>query len=356
MMPIAREKLNVMVIYKNYRHYHGISHIGLGVSALNNAKTLNEMGIRTQVFPIENANHIEAVIAKQAVPPTHVIIQAIWVPPNVMGSLIGAFPDTQFAAVCHSNVGFLQAEPNAINMFKEYIQLERESVNFHSAGNCLRFCQSIENSFTEPCTYLPNMYWLHHKHGEPKRIWRDIGGTIKIGIFGASRVYKNILSGAMAAIEVSSNMGAPTELYINCGRDDGGAQKSNSVRQAVKNLCAGLPNITVKEVNWASWTQFLRVVGSMNILMQPSYSESFNIVTADGCAEGIPSVVSDAIQWAPKSWVADVDDASDIARVGCGILNDPMAATTGFNALKRHNASSKEAWLQYLLFNRFGNA
>jgi hypothetical protein len=204
-------------------------------------------------------------------------------------------------------------------------------------------------------TYLPNMYWLHHKHGEPKPLWRNIGGTLRIGIFGASRVQKNLLSGVMASIEIASNMGAHTEVYISSGRDDGGVQgPSQKIRQGAKNLVAGLPNIKVIENPWATWPVFIKKVASMNLLMQPSYSESFNIVTADGCAEGVPSVVSSAITWAPENWVADVDDAADIARVGTQLLNDPMAAIHGFNALRRHNKQSQQAWLDYLVDNMFG--
>jgi hypothetical protein len=51
----------------------------------------------------------------------------------------------------------------------------------------------------------------------------------------------------------------------------------------------------VVERNWQSWPQFLATVGSMDLLLQPSYTEGFNMVTADGIAQGAASVVSDAI-------------------------------------------------------------
>lgn len=351
----CKPELDVLIVYKNFKHFHNVSHIGLGICAINNCKMLNQMGIRCQIYPAASSDEIGEKLASMNPKPTHVVIQALWVPTEVMAQLSMAYPDTQFAAVCHSNVGFLQAEPRAITLFKEYLALERETVNFHASGNSLRFCRSVEEAFTEPCSYLPNMYWLHHKHGEPKRVWRDIGGTLRIGIFGAPRIQKNILSGVMASIEIASNTGAYTEIYISSGREDGGAQRANAIRQGAKNLVAGLPNVKLIEAPWATWTQFIKLVGSMNLLVQASYSESFNIVTADGAAEGIPSVVSSAITWAPDSWKADTDDASDIARVGCGILNDPMAATHGFSALKRHNHKGQQAWLAYLCENRFGD-
>ncbi len=44
------------------------------------------------------------------------------------------------------------------------------------------------------------------------------------------------------------------------------------------------------------------------------------MVTADGIAEGVPSVVSEAIDWAPRSWKAPVDDANAMARIGRKLL------------------------------------
>ena len=72
----------------------------------------------------------------------------------------------------------------------------------------------------------------------------------------------------------------------------------------------------------------------MHLLLQPSYTESFNMVTADGVAEGVPSVVSHAIDWAPEHWKAMMDDVLDIARVGRYLLTDPYAPQEGIEALK----------------------
>lgn len=349
-----KHELSVVIFYKNYRNYHGISHVGLGVSALNNCKVLNAIGIKTRVVPIETPEDLGKFLEQQTQLPTHVIIQAPWIPAGILGQYAAKFHDVQFAAVCHSNVGFLQVEPNAIKLMKEYLSLEAETPNFHTAGNSEIFCQWIENSYEMPCTYLPNMYYLHHKHSGRKRVWNNIGGVLKIGIFGATRIQKNIVSGVAAGIEIASETGAPTEIWINGNRDDGGKKISDTVRDAAKALCAGLPNVKLIEYPWASWDAFKRVIGSMNLLMQLSYSESFNMVTADGASEGVASVVSDAITWAPKEWQAQVDDVNNIARVGVALLNDPEAATKGFDALRKHNKQSELEWVEYLAHNKFG--
>jgi hypothetical protein len=86
----------------------------------------------------------------------------------------------------------------------------------------------------------------------------------------------------------------------------------------------------------------------MHLLLQPSYTESFNVVTADGAAEGVPSVVSHAIEWAPRNWKAQVDDAGHIARVGVRLLRSRWAASLGFAALTRHNRRAMRMWQGFI--------
>jgi hypothetical protein len=86
----------------------------------------------------------------------------------------------------------------------------------------------------------------------------------------------------------------------------------------------------------------------MHLLLQPSYTESFNMVTADGVAEGVASVVSSAIDWVPKYWQACPDTVLDIARVGRQLLRDPQAPADGYRALQAHNRAGQAAWRAYL--------
>jgi hypothetical protein len=73
----------------------------------------------------------------------------------------------------------------------------------------------------------------------------------------------------------------------------------------------GLPHVQVVENGWQSWPQFRQSVAHMHLLLQPSYTESFNMITADGVAEGVPSVVSHAIDWTTDQWKAMMDDVLD---------------------------------------------
>jgi hypothetical protein len=71
------------------------------------------------------------------------------------------------------------------------------------------------------------------------------------------------------------------------------------------------------------------------------------MVTADGVAEGIPSVVSDAIDWVPDDWKANVDDVLDISRVGRRLLCDPHAAMDGLRALESYVTCGIRAYEEY---------
>ena len=117
---------------------------------------------------------------------------------------------------------------------------------------------------------------------------------------------------------------------------------------AVRQMFNGLPHVKLVENGWQTWPQFRRTVRHMHLLLQPSYTESFNVVTADGVAEGVPSVVSDAIDWAPDNWKAPVDDAHAMACVGRKLLASRWAPRQGLNALKAHNKRALAAWADFV--------
>lgn len=333
----------MVITYKNFPVAHHVSHIGLGVSALNTAKVLRENGIAADVWPILNAKDLANRIASANPRPSHVVIAAPWLPTlDLQALLVFRYPDVQFAVTCHSNVGFLSADPHAITNFRQDLDLEQGSLNFACAGNSRRFVTFIKSSYQRPCIWLPNLYYFEECAASPRRPWS--GGTIRIGSFGAVRPLKNNLSAAAAALEIAERMHTNVEFHISVGRVEGGY----TVVRAIEAMLSGSPRVTLKKDEWFQWPQFRSLVRSMHLLIQPSFSETFNMVTADGAAESIPSVVSDAIDWAPDDWKAEVDSADSIARIGRRLLSDEFAGPEGFAALQAHDAAGLVAWKQWL--------
>ncbi len=333
--------MSIILAYKNFAANRNISHIGLGVAAINTAKTLRHAGVKTDVWPIINASDLRKRL--ETAPREHVIISAPWIPTPELQSLSNDFPDTHFWVNCHSNVGFLQADRNGVKLMREVMELETGTANVHLAGNSRRFCDWVRAAFGSPCAYLPNLYYLDGDAPWPHRPFA--GGTLRIGVFGATRPLKNLMSAAGAALEISRNLRAPLELWLSAGRAEGGGE---GVLAAVKEMLANLPNVELILSGWQTWPQFRKTISHMHLLLQPSYTESFNMVTADGVAEGVPSVVSEAIDWAPADWKADVDNVLDIARTGRRLLADSRAAQEGYSALQSYIKDGLLAYHQHL--------
>jgi hypothetical protein len=338
--------MHVVLAYKNFAANRAVSHIGLGVTALNAAKTLRAAGIQADVWPITSAADLTSQLraSRLADNPgvSHVVVSAPWIQTADMARLCAEFPETRFAVNCHSNLGFLQADPSAMRLVREGLELGRCTWNFQIAANCERLGRWVESAYGAPCLRLPNMYHLDNTTPPKRELYT--AGTLRIGAFGATRALKNLLTAAGAAVEIANARRADLEFWISSGRNEGAGPVIDAVRQMVH----GLPHVKLVENGWQTWPQFRQTVRHMHLLLQPSYTESFNVVTADGAAEGVPSVVSDAIEWAPDNWKAEVDDAGHIARVGLKLLASRRAPRQGFEALRRHNRRAFDHWRGFL--------
>lgn len=327
----------------NFIGYDHVSHTGLAVSAQNTAKYLRNQGIDARVKPVRNAKEIENLIVNEN--PTHVIINALWVPTVDLVTLVYKYVDVSFSVLCHSNIAFLQAEPRGIVLLREAADLELSAVgNFNVATNSLAGARSLEDAWEVPCVYLPNLYYLDDTVRTHRRKWS--GGTIRIGAFGAIRTLKNPTGAAFAALSIATNLATDLEYHINVGRNDGG--QADRLIKSIEAIFSGLPNAKLVRDTWTPWTGFRKLVRHMHLLLQPSFTESFNVVTADGVAEGIPSVVSDVIEWAPDWWKVSPDDVPAIARTGRMLLTDDHTGVDGLRALEEHSILGFNSWVKYL--------
>lgn len=340
----------LVIAYKNFAANRGISHIGLGVAATQNAKALRAAGYMVEIWPINSALELATRLAADRdqayhhhhIPVTHVVISAPWIPTDELAKIAHHYPDTEFVVVSHSNVGFLHADPRAIALLRSGAELSHSLPSFHIAANSHKFRLWWEATYQTPMLELQNMYPFAFVRHKPR--WD--GGRLRIGCFGAIRPFKNVLTAAAAALETGVRLrSSDLEFWMSDGRAEGGG---GSIVAAVHQMYKDVPRAKVVQQNWQSWPQFLTTVGSMDLLMQPSYTESFNMVTADGISRGVASVIGEAIGWAPSNWVASTDSASDIANKAVALLHDPCAVDQGVDALIRHNNNSLHDWESFL--------
>lgn len=316
-------------------------HIGLGVTALSLAATLAEAGVEVETWPVFDGYVLRDRL-KTRPDVTHVVMLAPWVDTAFLRVLTADFPAVQFTVTCHSNVGFLQCDAWSVKVIREQMELERDRLNFRISGNSAAYCAWVTAAYHRPCLYLPN---LHHMQMRPvsKTRWAR-GSVLRIGIFGATRVLKNMGTAVAAALVIAETLQAETEIWISAGREEGG----KGIIAACRNMVAGHPYARLVESPWQPWAQFHSTIRKMNLLLQPSFTESFNNVTADGITMGVPSVVSPAIDWVPSDWQADPDDACDLAKTAIRLLGSRWAAVRGLRALARYNKAGLACWRKYL--------
>ncbi len=330
----------IVLAYKTPEKTPGLSHVGLGVCALNICKVLAEAGLNPEVWPVFDGFVLRDKLRADTTV-RDVILFAPWMDTPFLHGLVREQREVTFAMVCHSNIAFLQADRWAMKIIREEIALEQLVPNFHVAGNSIKFCNFIREAYGAECAYLPNLYSLEGVK-QTRSGYRN--GVLRLGIFGATRQLKNIMTAAGAALLISERLGVETEIFVSTGREEGGYGVMDSVRQ----MLMGKRRATLIESTWQPWQEFRETCRYMHLMLQPSFTETFNIVTADGIAVGVPSVVSESIDWVPPRWTAHADDPGHIAEIGIRLLKDPGAASQGLQYLRKYNRAGLQAWFEYL--------
>ncbi len=318
-------------------------HAGMGVTAMNTALALREARIAADPRPVANGEYLWARLANEWSGYTHVILCAPYIDACFLGKLVRQYPTKQFVVVYHSNLGFLSVDRFAARSLPQFLALEETAPNFQVAANSNELAAAITESTGEPMTFLPNLYHLPHMTRRTRSRWQP-GMDLHIGLFGAARVLKNWLTAVAAAMILQRRLASPVYLHLSSGRDE----HVESMRHSLVDLAGLNPNLTLVDAPWMAVDDFRRYLYGMDLLLQPSFTETFNNVTADGAACGVPSVVSEAIDWVPPAWIAKADSAVDIATVGVRVLNDRKAPQRGWEALERYNVASLRQWREWI--------
>jgi hypothetical protein len=94
---------------------------------------------------------------------------------------------------------------------------------------------------------------------------------------------------------------------------------------------------------------FLRLISKMDIGLQVSLSESFNIVTADCIVKRVPVIVSEEISWVDDISKVMVDDSKIIAEKIKEFLKHPdRVINKNLRALRRYEIHALETWGEFL--------
>lgn len=300
---------------------------------------LEGLGVDAHMVEVTDNNDIDREVARYD--PTHVIIEALWVVPEKFEVLRLLHPQVKWIVRIHSEVPFIASEGIALEWMMGYWRQGVEvAFNSARARRDLRIVAHTAHVDESLLTYLPNYY---------PEIGAEVAppapcGILHVGCFGAVRPLKNHLTQAIAALAFASNMRVPLAFHINNERvEDRGDPMLRNLRALFAGACG---HAQLVEHPWLPHYEFLLLMKQMNVALQVSLSETFNIVSADAVACSIPVIASPEVPWLGDYAKASPHDAQSIVEALHRLFHEPMRPRLFMQRrdLNRFVASSMEVW------------
>ncbi len=307
---------------------------------------LNSMGVDADLVEVIDNNHIDRVVHKYK--PTHVFIEALWVVPEKFDILIPLHPTVQWYVRLHSNIPFLANEGMAIEWLQRYNILQKRCDHFKIAANSEEMVFELKSGINADVVYSPNIY-QPHKTDEMSHwgIPKDKDPNIfDVASFGAIRPLKNQLMQAVAAIAFAEKLNKPLRFHINYSRIENNGENVHKNLQALfKNT-----NNELVEHDWMPHEDFMKLILSMDLGLQVSFTETFNIVCSDFVHLNIPIVGSPEIKWLNPLYQANPTDLKSIIRHMWIAWNGKKIDLQLVNkhSLEKYNHAAKKEWKHIL--------
>lgn len=330
------------------------NHLGLSTGLFNSAsfmsEMLNNLGIQSELKVAVDNNCIDRAVTEYN--PTHVIIEALWVVPHKFLILQKLHPTVKWIIRIHSEMPFLAGEGNALDWIGDYSNFK----NIILGVNAPRMMHEISvylqtrNNWTteqlaEKVVYLPNYYPQEYK----SKILDKNKEHIDIACFGAIRPLKNHMLQAISAIDFANQLGKKLRFHVNAGRIE---MKGEAVINNLTRLFEQLSGTDHRLINhqWRPRDEFLELCSKMDISLQVSLSETFNIVSADLVSQGVPLVTTySEVPWAIEKYCANPVDSKDIVdklHIAYNMTESNVALHQA--SLTNYTNKTKQIWNLYL--------
>ena len=349
----CHKKRKVLFIIKQRYAYGEITKAyGLYNSCDFIARKLTELGVDSKVVQVVDNNSIDREV--HSYKPTDVFIEALWVVPDKFKVLAKLHPTVTWHIRLHSKTPFIATESITFDWLNQYMRLRSEGIKIELSANSKEFYENLKQIYRHNVSYTPNIYYpssLVTSDNVPNV--RTNSNEFHIGIFGALRPLKNHLQQAIWSLEYGDVIGKNVVVHINVSEHESHASVSG-----VGNILTNLRNLfnspnckgRLVEHPWYPHSDFLNLVSQMDLGMQVSYSETFNITAADFVHMNIPIVVSDEIKFInPLCRISgnssdEAIDAMKIAtkfsKLGLGRINKML--------LNKSNEKAEKEWKQTL--------
>jgi len=328
------------------------NHVGLSTGLYNSASfmnnMLNDLDIESKLVVVPDNNSIDREVT--AFKPTHVIIEALWVVPQKFAILQKLHPNVKWIIRIHSEMPFMAGEGMAMDWLGDYSMFKNIIIGVNAPRMLreTRLYLQHKNQWDDATTeekviYMPNYYPQDYvnKQFSKNKYWIDVS------CFGAVRPLKNHLVQAFAAIDFANKIGKQLRFHVNAGRIEmqGGPALAN-----LKGLFQQISDHGHQLINhqWTPREQFLELCAEMDIGLQCSFSETFNIVGADIISQGVPLVGSREIPWAIPIFCADPTSSEDICNKLMLAYRWPQINVLSNQwALTRYTSKTANTWHKY---------
>ena len=278
--------------------------------------------------------------------PTHVIIEALWVVPEKIKLLQSMYPNIIFIIRLHSAVPFLSVESSvSFKWIAEYVQIPNTFISVNDKRLKRELEIYLSNINEKEVIYLPNNYPLNITN-ENKDYNLEKKDVINIACFGAIRPFKNNMTQAIASIEFAKIINKKLRFHINSNRYElnGGTLNTNMIHMFDK---LGEQFELVCHP-WCSRDDFLKICeNEIDIGLQVSFTETFNIVSADLLSNKVPVIGSSEIPYLKRN-IANVSDVDDIVGKLLSVYkNSEENVKENLKCLEEYLEETKKIWMEY---------
>jgi hypothetical protein len=195
--------------------------------------------------------------------------------------------------------------------------------------------------------YLPNYYPTNDYIKCNKNLAEQ--EIINISCFGAIRPFKNVLTQAIASIEFCKRNNKKLAFHINSERNE---LNGSTVFTNLVNLFSNLNEDKYKLIchPWTSREEFLEICSTIDIGLQVSFTETFNIVSADLVSNGVPILGSSEIPWINVLYVANPVDVENIVnKIEYVYNNCAKNVIENQESLLEYTKETIKVWNNYIL-------
>ena len=324
---------------------------GLSTGLFNSASfvddALKARNLNSNMAIVVDNNCIDREVAKFK--PTHVIIEALWVVPPKFTVLAKLHPKVKWIIRLHSNMPFLSQEGVALDWIGDYVK----NPNVLIAANApemleeIRTLVSVMHGFPKDVLeskiiYLPNCYPQNFS----QRASSLEKTSIDIACFGAIRPLKNHVTQAIGALKFAEKVRKKLHFHINTR-----VERADPVFKNLQSLFNHVIESGHKLIchPWMPREEFLEVcTNEIDIGLQVSFSETFNIVGADLVSLGIPLVASNELPWSEHEFNAWPTNSDSICDALVRTFENPQLNVLKQQAnLAKYASESERLWVEY---------